>query len=193
MLNVDEILVQHKTQIETWQTKPIDIEGSGLKILILKNHSFNFQLWYEEDKARRDDMGFEYVYRAKRNIDKFNQLRNDMIEKIDQWLVNDLCPKHHLDCPVNSETPGMMIDRLSILALKHYHMTLQTERVDVEKSHNQSCLQKLQIIGEQLLQLSQCLAQFLAQIQQGARTFRLYHQFKMYNDPKLNPQLYENA
>jgi len=87
----------------------------GLPGWIEENHLRNIRLWQAEDKARREDKGFEYVYRAKRAIDTFNQQRNDFIEKMDAWLVQALNPPQ-TGCAFNSETPGMMIDRLSILA-----------------------------------------------------------------------------
>jgi hypothetical protein len=84
----------------------------------------------------------------------------------------------------------MIIDRLSILALKSYHMALQTQRQDVDENHRNSCHNKLAIIHQQLKQLTQCLKQLLDEVQERKRTFRIYHQFKMYNDPTLNPELY---
>ena len=93
-------------------------------------------------------------------------------------------------CKVNSETPGMMIDRLSILALKIYHMALQVNRSDVDETHRQTCTRKLKTLEEQRQQLTICLDNLLHDIQDKVRTFRVYHQFKMYNDPTLNPELY---
>ena len=91
---------------------------------------------------------------------------------------------------MHSETPGMMIDRLSILALKAFHMAIQVERVDVAAAHHQTCLSKLHVIEQQTTQLQACLHQLLHAVSNKTRTFRVYHQFKMYNDPTLNPELY---
>ena len=192
-IDVNAITTLQKQKTQSWQQQAVDESQQGFLQLVEKNHSFNFQLWYEEDKARRDDMGFEYVYQAKRKIDDYNQARNNMIEAMDEYLYRLLQPKQPDECAVNSETPGMIIDRLSILALKEYNMHKQTERNDVDESHRAQCQQKLDVIGQQLEQLSQCLKELLAHVSDGSRTFRLYHQFKMYNDPTLNPQLYENA
>ncbi|GGI87188.1 DUF4254 domain-containing protein [Legionella impletisoli] len=168
-----------------------ELAANPFLTLVAENHSFNYQLWHAEDRARREDMGFEYVYHAKREIDYCNQQRNNRMESMDNWLFSTLKPASHLDCPVNSETPGMMIDRLSILALKAYHMKQQTERKDVDETHRQTCLQKLLVIEEQQAQLQACLVKLLDEIKDKTRTFRVYHQFKMYNDPNLNPELYE--
>ena len=157
----------------------------------IQNHAFNFQLWHAEDRARRDDLGHEWVYQAKREIDHCNQQRNNHMEAMDKWLFTQLQPAVDTNCPVHSETPGMMVDRLSILALKHYHMNLQTTRHDVDEIHRQTCLIKCNTLAEQQKQLLSCLGEFLREITSQKRTFRLYHQYKMYNDPALNPQLYQ--
>jgi hypothetical protein len=109
---------------------------------------------------------------------------------MDEWLFHQLQPATFSQCPVNSESPGMIIDRLSILSLKSYHMALQTQREDVAEDHRQNCANKLVIIHQQLEQLSRCLSDLLTEVQAKQRTFRIYHQFKMYNDPTLNPELY---
>ncbi|WP_133131194.1 DUF4254 domain-containing protein [Legionella yabuuchiae] len=186
------VALQHEHILSWKKNNEIRLEQADSPFLTLaaENHAFNYQLWHAEDRARRDDKGFEYVYQAKREIDHCNQQRNNRMESMDRWLFQQLKPASHLDCPVNSETPGMMIDRLSILALKAYHMTLQTERTDVDESHRQTCLNKLLIIEAQQAQLQECLVQLLGEVQDKTRTFRVYHQFKMYNDPKLNPELY---
>ena len=173
-----------------WKSTGIEYQHKQFLRLVEENHAFNFQLWHAEDKARRDDMGFEYVYKAKREIDHFNQQRNNRMEAIDEWLFTLLQPAMPTQCPVNSESPGMIIDRLSILSLKSYHMALQTDRQNASEEHRHSCSLKLATIHQQLDQLTVCLRQLLDEVQQKTRTFRVYHQFKMYNDPTLNPELY---
>ena len=110
---------------------------------------------------------------------------------MDEWFFHQLQPAAADTCPVHSETPGMIIDRLSILSLKSYHMAIQTTRQDVDQQHREQCTKKLEIINQQLDQLASCLEQLLEEVQAKTRTFRVYHQFKMYNDPNLNPQLYQ--
>jgi hypothetical protein len=92
-------------------------------------------------------------------------------------------------CPFNSETPGMMIDRLSILALKRYHMQEEVGRSDATDVHHEKCRTKLDVISRQITDLSTALTDLLSEIQDGKRSFRVYFQFKMYNDTELNPEL----
>ena len=173
------------------QTTPA-AEGTGLTLLVQQNHLRNFQLWHEEDVARRDDLGFEAVYRAKRNIDRFNQERNNFAEEMDKLFVATLTPPTS-GCPLNSETPGMMIDRLSILALKEFHMHEETVRADASPEHRAKCGEKLARIRQQRADLTQCVAALFDDVAAGRRSFSVYFQFKMYNDPTLNPQLYRKA
>jgi len=181
-------------RIEIWQDEPFDTaKERDIGQLIEENHAYNYLLWRAEDKARRDDLGFEHVYHAKRQIDAYNQARNNRMEAMDAWLWQRLSPSLLPDCPVHSETPGMIIDRLSILALKVYHMRLQTIRQDVEAPHITRCLAKLRQLTAQQQQLQHNLAQLLTEVMAQTRTFKVYHQCKMYNDKTLNPELYASS
>ncbi|MFC3909861.1 DUF4254 domain-containing protein [Legionella dresdenensis] len=182
----------HQNSIIRWKETGVVLCQVDFLGLVEENHSFNYQLWHAEDRARRDDMGFEFVYQAKREIDRCNQERNNRMEAMDEWLFTRLDPAGAETCPVHSETPGMMIDRLSILALKAYHMDLQVNRQDVDEVHRQNCQRKVKVIQAQQQQLFSCLEELLKQVKAKKRTFRVYHQFKMYNDPNLNPELYLN-
>jgi len=190
LINPSNITNLHSQSITLWKNTGIEYKHQGFYQLVEENHAFNYQLWHAEDRARRDDLGFEFVYQAKREIDTCNQLRNNRMEAMDEWLFNALQPASPKECQVHSESPGMIIDRLSILSLKSHHMALQTDRQDVSEEHRINCRQKLDTIHQQLKQLAQCLGQLLEDVQGKNRTFRVYHQFKMYNDPNLNPQLY---
>lgn len=163
--------------------------GEGFQLLLEENHLRNFSLWHEEDVARRDDLGFEAVYKAKRNIDRFNQQRNDFAEKMDKEFVAALQPLES-GVPRISETPGMIVDRLSILALKEFHMHEETVRADASAEHKAKCAEKLARIQRQRADLTGALADLIADVAAKRRTFSVYYQFKMYNDPALNPQLY---
>jgi Protein of unknown function (DUF4254) len=189
---VECILSLQETSTTLWKKQDITLCKTGLLGLVEANHSYNFQLWNTEDKARRDDMGAEFVYQAKRAIDGFNQQRNNKMEQIDLALTKELEPSLDPKIPVHSETPGMIIDRLSILALKIYHMQLQTMRQDVQSEHINGCKHKLDILIAQREQLGICLLELLEAVTSKTRSFRMYHQMKMYNDPKLNPELYNN-
>lgn len=189
-IDVSEIIKLHEQSILDWKLHGISYKSAGFLSLVEQNHGFNYQLWHAEDKARREDKGHTFVYHAKRAIDSYNQKRNDFMEAIDDHLMISLQPESSETCPVHSETPGMMIDRLSILALKHYHMEKQTMREEVDDAHRHHCLQKLSVIAEQRIQLAVCLDILLTEIVSKKRTFRIYRQFKMYNSSELNPELY---
>lgn len=187
---VTDLVTLQRDSIIKWKQDGIDLCQDGLLRIVEENHAFNYQLWHAEDRARREDMGHTFVYHAKREIDQHNQQRNNRMEAIDEWLFTALKPAASTTCPVHSETPGMMIDRLSILALKLFHMHQQSTRQDTDETHRQSCLDKSLTLMEQQKQLHQCLSDLLQATRNQTRTFRVYHQFKMYNDPTLNPELY---
>lgn len=184
-----EIATRQTTLTARWHQVAPAAEGKDFPRLVEENHLRNFSLWHEEDVARRDDLGSEAVHRAKRNIDRFNQERNNFAEEMDKALVAALKPRES-GCPRNSETPGMIIDRLSILALKEYHMHEEAVRADASVEHRAKCGEKLARIRRQRDDLTACLAELLSDVVAGRRTFSVYFQFKMYNDPALNPQLY---
>lgn len=175
-----------------WHETPPAASGENFLRLVQENHQRNFELWHEEDIARRDDLGSERVHQAKRAIDRFNQERNNFIEEMDKSLVASLKPAES-GCPKNSETPGMIIDRLSILALKEFHMREEAERQEASAGHREKCAEKLARITLQRSDLTQSLAELIDAVRAGSRTFAVYYQFKMYNDPALNPQLYGGA
>jgi hypothetical protein len=193
-MNISSLVLQimdfQQHAVENWKKNGVQHQEKELMSFVEANHAFNFQLWNAEDKARRNDMGDAFVVKAKREIDSFNQQRNNQMENIDKYLIEALKPTSPEACPVNSEAPGMIIDRLSILALKIYHMHLQTIRDDVDAQHIQNCQQKLNQLIQQRQQLGKCLEELLLAVHQKTRTFRVYHQHKMYNDPNLNPELY---
>ena len=154
------------------------------------NHFFNTKLWNEEDLARRKKVSDTEIAKNKRAIDNFNQKRNDYIERIDNFIFESIPFLTEARGKQNSETLGAMIDRLSILSLKIFHMSLQTLRDDVEKSHIEVCTNKLIILKKQRHDLCICFDELLRDCQNGLRHIKLYRQFKMYNDPNLNPKMY---
>jgi len=155
------------------------------------NHRRNCLLWDEEDQARRRDVADSVIAANKRAIDGYNQERNDAIERIDECLLAELeGVARRSDARMNSETASAMIDRLSILALKIFHMRLQTRRTDARREHIETCFAKLRRLEEQRRDLAACLDRLLAECAAGTAYFKVYRQFKMYNDPTLNPYLY---
>jgi hypothetical protein len=161
---------------------------------IAANHRNNHLLWDEEDKARRTDVEDAAIAANKRAIDGYNQQRNDAIEKIDEALLARIAGVSPApDAWHNAETAGSMIDRLSILALKIHHMRLQTLRTDATDEHIATCKGKLARLDAQRRDLARCLDTLFARAAEGRAFWRIYRQFKMYNDPTLNPYLYRGG
>jgi len=171
-----------------WQPAAAD----SLWRAIEENHFQNCKLWAEEDLARRTHVPDAEIAANKRAIDVLNQKRNDAIERIDEQILERLEPiVRKTDARMNSETAGAMIDRLSIAALKIHHMRIQTERADVDRHHIESSRAKLDRLLEQRTDLARCLDRLLQEAKTGDVYFKVYRQFKMYNDPTLNPALYK--
>jgi len=165
--------------------------AEGVWHSIEANHRFNTLLWDEEDQARRRDVADSAIAANKRAIDGYNQKRNDAIERIDEALLARLAAvTPRAGAWHNSETAGEMIDRLSILALKVFHMRAQAERTDADADHVASCGEKLARLIVQRNDLARCLDTLLVAAARGDAFWRIYRQFKMYNDPALNPYLY---
>jgi len=155
------------------------------------NHRFNCLLWDEEDLARRRNVSDSDIAANKRAIDGYNQKRNDAIERVDEQLLGALAGvAARPEARMSSETAGAMADRLSILSLKIHHMRLQTLRKDVERAHVEACEAKLARLVEQRTDLGAALDRLLAEAARGEACFKVYRQFKMYNDPALNPAMY---
>lgn len=158
---------------------------------IALNHSFNCLLWDEEDRARRVDVGHADIAMSKRLIDRYNQQRNDAVEAIDEAFLDQLASVElAATARLSSETAGAMIDRLSILSLKIFHMREQTRRTGAGPGHVEVCTGRLQRLITQRSDLACCLNQLLTEARTGLAYFKVYRQFKMYNDPSTNPYLY---
>jgi hypothetical protein len=158
---------------------------------IAANHRCNRLLWAEEDLARRTDVPDAEIARNKRAIDRFNQQRNDAVERIDEALLaRAAAVPLQKGAWHNSETAGAMIDRLSILALKVHAMGTEAQRADATDAHRAACAERLARLTQQRDDLARCLDTLLARAAEGRAFWRVYRQFKMYNDPDLNPQLY---
>jgi hypothetical protein len=165
--------------------------GSDAWKWIEENHRCNTLLWDEEDKARRTDVSAAEIAASKRFIDQYNQKRNDAIEAIDETILLALQKVVRAgDAQLCSESAGSIIDRLSITSLKILHMREQTQRVDVAQEHIAVCAARLQTLREQRKDLGLCLDALLTGAAAGNLYFKIYRQFKMYNDPALNPYLY---
>jgi hypothetical protein len=147
--------------------------------------------WHLEDIIRNPEIDAVEALRIKRWIDRSNQERTDVVEYIDSWFLKEYKEvKANDNATINTESPAWAIDRLSILALKIYHMQIESTRPGASAEHRKSALQKLYILLMQRDDLSQAIDQLLTDIAHGKKYMKVYRQMKMYNDESLNPVLY---
>ena len=194
MIDVQKIVEMQCQTVAQWHAQPIDNPCQGFLADVCKQHSFNYQLWHEEDIARSPNADDSVIARVKRAIDGFNQQRNDWIELVDDHIARMLEENNvQVDATVriNTETPGSVIDRLSILALRIYHLVEQLEREDVQQEHFEKVRHRIAVCKLQQDELSQELQLLLDDMFAGRARHRTYRQLKMYNDATLNPYLYE--
>ena len=193
------LLEQQLNEVVQWHVKapePGYNERSDFPSLVSMQHYLNFELWHQEDIARDPDAPDSKIAAVKRSIDVLNQRRNDMIEQIDQYLLGELQNKkikYTSETEMNSETPGSIIDRLSINALKIYHMDEEIQRLDATDEHQKKCSGKLSILHEQRNDLKKSLEKLLDDLSNGKKRLKIYQQMKMYNDENLNPVLYQKG
>lgn len=148
--------------------------------------------WHFEDIIRDPHIDPMEALTLKRRIDRSNQDRTDFVEQIDSYFRQKYSEVKVLpDARINTESPAWAIDRLSILALKIYHMREQVERQDASKEHKDTCTAKLNVLLEQQKDLGTAIDQLLEDIQEGRKYMKVYRQMKMYNDPSTNPVLYK--
>ncbi|SEG69691.1 DUF4254 domain-containing protein [Sphingobacterium lactis] len=166
-------------------------ERSSLSHLLYLKCWIDTAQWHMEDVVRNPDIDPREGLYWKRRIDRQNQERTDTVEFIDSYYLQQFSQTVPLmDAKINTESPAWAIDRLSILALKIYHMEQETLRTDVSNAHLVACQEKLAILMEQRKDLSQSIDELLLDIQEGRKYMKVYKQMKMYNDPNLNPVLY---
>jgi hypothetical protein len=199
MLSAEEIVSQQDRETRAWHQAEAGAAKPGSCTdwlnLVSGQHRANFELWHIEDEARVPGATDAEIAAVKRRVDSTNQRRNDLAEGLDSALLAWLAAR---DLPnpaaaLHSETPGLMIDRLSILALKIYHTREEAERANAPEGHAQRNLDRLAILEEQRADLAACLDALWGEILAGTKRFKLYRQLKMYNDPSLNPAVYGNS
>ena len=159
MIDVKDIVELHRLMVSLWHEEPIGQPYNDFLGLVCRQHSFNFMLWHEEDIARSPDVSDSQIAAVKRAIDGYNQQRNDAIEKLDEWLASQLHTQGVVPVAgarLNSETPGSVIDRLSIAALRIYHMEEQAARTSASLGHRAKARSRLEILHRQHHDLSQC-------------------------------------
>jgi KaiC/GvpD/RAD55 family RecA-like ATPase len=168
-------------------------EGSFESLLYVKNWIDTVQ-WHLEDIIRNPEINPVDALAIKRRIDKSNQDRTDTVEKMDDFFLEAFREVRVTpDARINSETPAWLLDRMSILMLKIYHMKEQTERKDVSAQHLERCRQRLVILEEQKEDMRRAFTELIEDIGSGRRRFKVYRQMKMYNDSSLNPVLYKST
>lgn len=194
MISVEKLNSFQDAKVAEWHLDFKQTETEMPWVFVEENLKWNYLLWHEEDIARIQDIDPLRIVEAKRNIDKFNQARNNAMEKIDEWILNYFQSNNinHGE-RIHSETPGMMIDRLAIMSLKKYHMAEETMRTDADDEHKEKCRAKVSILTEQIKDLSSALEHVLSELLASRLRFKVYRQLKMYNDPSLNPELYKRS
>lgn len=173
--------------------QPIEnpFESGTIEYLLYAKNWVDAVQWHLEDIIRDPKINPVEALNIKRRIDASNQVRTDMVEYIDSYLLDkykDVAVQN--GARLNTETPAWAIDRLSILALKIYHMQQEVLRTDVGQEHRDACRKKFDILLTQRLDLDESIEELIADIESGVKYMKTYKQMKMYNDPSLNPVLY---
>lgn len=202
LINSDKIFKISDKIIKFWHKKENRLKNLEHTIDVLNREkeyickltgdiaSINCFLWHKEDKARASKYSDSIIADVKRAIDYTNQKRVNKVEEIDKYILDSIKEKKiktAINAPLNSETPGSIIDRLSVLALKIYHMDEQTKRKDASKEHIKKCKDKLLMMNAQKKDLSACFDKLMKELFSGKKRLKMYYQFKMYNDPATNP------
>lgn len=196
MLSAEAIVGLHDLRTRDWhRSAPAAQSAPALDAWLAaveRQHLANFELWHIEDEARAPGATDKEIAGVKRRIDRTNQRRNDLAEDLDrmllEWLEGRSLPRP--DAPLHSESPGLMIDRLSVLALKIYHTREEATRSDAPEGHAERNCRRLAVLEEQRADLAHCLDGLWRETLAGERRFKIYRQMKMYNDPALNPAIY---
>ena len=194
MITLEDVTTLHRDCIARWHQQAIDNPHDGFLRIVCEQLGYNFPLWHEEDKARSPTASDAEIAQVKRAIDKLNQQRNDWIEKLDDWITEELGRRGIVapdTAPQNTETIGSTIDRLSILALRIYHLAEQRDRAEASSEHRESVARKLAIALAQHDDLSRAAQRLADDLFAGRKRHKTYRQLKMYNDPSLNPYLYK--
>lgn len=185
---------EHYHEFDNVDATPQNPYSEGtIEDLLFKKNWIDAVQWHLEDIIRDPQIQPDEALKIKRRIDKSNQDRTDLVESIDEYFFDKYSDVKVLpDATINTESPAWAIDRLSILALKIYHMEQEVKRTDASAEHLEKCNMKLSVLLQQREDLSTAIDQLIADIEAGRKYMKTYKQMKMYNDPALNPILYKN-
>ena len=190
-----EIANLHDRATHLWHDDALSIVTAGEPFYstVVAQHRANFDLWHVEDSARAPHATDHEIAAVKRSIDAVNQRRNDLAEQCDVQLIEALRASGlpNPAAELNSESPGLMIDRLSILALKIFHTEEEVDRPNAPPGHQDRNRERFTLLTEQRSDLVACLGKLWSDVLAGKRRFKIYRQLKMYNDPTLNPAIYQ--
>jgi Protein of unknown function (DUF4254) len=193
-LRCSEITSLHDRCTRAWhvETPAVPASLAGFERVVAEQHLANFELWHAEDAARSPGATDQDIACVKRLIDSVNQRRNDLTEQCDRLLLDFL---NRQNLPANgaelhSESPGLILDRLSILSLKVFHTQEEIDRREAPPGHSERNRERLCVLVEQRGDLASSLDRLWQQVLNRQRAFKLYRQLKMYNDPALNPAVY---
>ena len=193
VLDAPKEALRFEQHVALWHTVADHRIGADDTRLLL--HRANFDLWHLEDAARDPNASDAVIAERKRSIDGVNQQRNNLAERVDEELLSLLDAEGlpNPGAPLHSETPGMILDRLSILSLKIFHTAEEIERTGAAAGHAERNRERHLILRQQSRDLTACLATLWGEVCRGTRRFTLYRQLKMYNDSELNPVLYSTV
>lgn len=193
--NIFDATTEHYHEFDNVDAKPVNPYTDGsIEFLLFSKNWIDAVQWHLEDIIRNPAIEPAEALKIKRRIDASNQERTDLVEYIDGFFMDKYKNVEKLsNAGINTETPAWAVDRLSILALKIYHMQQETLRSDASAEHIKSCSDKLNVLLTQRKDLSGAIDELLADIEAGRKYMKLYKQMKMYNDPALNPVLYKGG
>lgn len=185
-----ESIERYHIKDDVYQSFSNPYPKEGIEHLLYRKNWIDTVQWHYEDIIRDPTIRPDDALVLKRKIDASNQDRTDLVEFIDSYFLNKYrTVETKANATLNTESPAWAIDRLSILALKIYHMKLETDRSDASKEHTRKCKEKLAVLLEQKKDLSMAIDQLLVDIESGNKYMKVYKQMKMYNDEELNPIL----